>query len=172
MNNSHIEKIKKYALLFAFFVISGIILWGASYIILPLKSGTYLNEAEYIVKNSPLCNDLRDVKFKKILNPSSFNMNFCNALLDIRIKDKKAYAAFVNMSGKYGTYQGMFFCFEDGGMLKIRFCGLAGQIAERPASYYGISPFIINTFQKKLDKAFEKYLLEGLEGKEEKNGGK
>ena len=48
MNNSNVEKIKKHLLLFAFFIASGLILWGSGYIISGLKNDAYLQDADYI----------------------------------------------------------------------------------------------------------------------------
>ncbi|UTC77794.1 hypothetical protein E4O04_07200 [Treponema sp. OMZ 799] len=161
MNNSNIEQIKKYLLLFAFFIAAGLILWGSGYIISGLKSDVYLQDADYILKNSPLCSEYQDVEFIKALNPSSLNMNFCNAVFEVRMKDKKGYAAFVNMSGKYGIYQGMFLYFAE----KCFFCGLGGRIADKPAMYYGITSLNIKVSEQKLESAFKRLEIKNKEEK-------
>ncbi|UTC68256.1 MULTISPECIES: hypothetical protein [unclassified Treponema] len=161
MNNSNIEKIKKYALLFAFFIASGLLLWGSSYLVSGLKQDAYLQDAEYILKNSPLCSHYSNIKVVKPVAPSSLNMNFCNAVFEVRVGDKKGYAAFINMSGKYGMYQGLFLYSKSGGFDQSFFCGLCGQISDKPAMYYGITPLTINICAKKLDKAFRQAELNG-----------
>ena len=85
MNNSNVEKIKKYLLLFAFFIAAGLILWGSGYIISGLKNDAYLQDADYILKNSPLCLEYQGVEFIKALNPSSLNMNFCNTVFEVKM---------------------------------------------------------------------------------------
>ncbi|UTC76326.1 hypothetical protein E4O03_06555 [Treponema sp. OMZ 792] len=161
MNNSNIEQIKKYLLLFAFFIAAGLILWGSGYIISGLKSDVYLQDADYILKKSPLCSEYQDVEFIKALNPSSLNMNFCNAVFEVRMKEKKGYAAFVNMSGKYGICQGMFLYFTE----KCFFCGLGGGIADKPAMYYGITSLTIKVSEQKLESAFERLEIKNKEEK-------
>lgn len=163
MNNSNLEKIKKYALLFAFFISAGFVLWGIGYIVWGLKQDFYLQDAGYILKNSPLCPEYRNTEFIKPLKPSSFNMNFCNALFEIKIKDKKGYAVFINMSGKYGIYQGMFLYFVE--EKQCFFCGLAGGIYDKPAMYYGITPLVIGISEKKLEAAFEQIVIKNKEEK-------
>lgn len=166
MNNVNNEKIKKYALLVSFFIATGLILWGSGYITAGLKHSAYLQEAEYIIKESPLCEDFRDVEIIKSVLPEYFNMTFCNAVFEVRINEKKGYLTFVNMSGKYGIYQGMFLCWKEQNMMKSAFCGLAGQISDKPSSYYGITSFTVKILQKKLDTAFQKALLHGPANKE------
>ena len=166
MNNANTEKIKKYALLVSFFIATGLILWGSSYITAGLKRSAYLEEAEYIIKKSPLCENFRDMEFIKSVNPGHFNMTFCNAVFEVKINGKKGYLSFVNMSGKYGIYQGMFLSWEEQNIMESSFCGLAGQISDRPHSYYGITSFTVKIWQKKLDTAFQKALLHGLIDKE------
>lgn len=153
MNNSSVEKIKKYLILFVFFIASGFILWGSGYIISGLKNDAYLQDAEYILKNSPLCSKYQGLEFIKALNPSSLNMNFCNAVFEVKMKEKKGYAAFINMSGKYGMYQGMFLYFKEG--KQCFFCGLGGGIADKPAMYYGVIPLTISISEQKLESAFK-----------------
>lgn len=65
MNNSSVEKIKKYLILFAFFIASGLILWGSGYIISGLKNDAYLQDADYILKNSPLCSKYQGLRIYK-----------------------------------------------------------------------------------------------------------
>lgn len=161
MNNSNVEKIKKYLLLFAFFIAAGLILWGSGYIISDLKNDAYLHEADYILKKSPLCAEYQNLEFIRTLSPASLNMNFCNAIFEVKLNGKKAYAAFVNMSGKYGIYQGMFLYFGE----ECFFCGLGGGLADRPAVYYGITPMTINISEKKLESAFEKFAVNNKEEK-------
>ena len=163
MNNSSVEKIKKYLILFVFFIASGFILWGSGYIISGLKNDAYLQDADYILKNSPLCSKYQGLEFIKALNPSSLNMNFCNAVFEVKMKEKKGYAAFINMSGKYGMYQGMFFYF--GERRQCFFCGLGGGIADRPAMHYGITPLTINIAEQKLEAAFGKLEINNKEKK-------
>ena len=163
MNNSSVEKIKKYLILFAFFIASGLILWGSGYIISGLKNDAYLQDADYILKNSPLCSKHQGVEFIKALNPSSLNMNFCNAVFEVKMKEKKGYAAFINMSGKYGMYQGMFLYL--GERRQCFFCGLGGGIADRPAIYYGIIPLSISISEQKLASAFERLEINNKEKK-------
>ena len=163
MNNSNVEKIKKYLLLFAFFIAAGLILWGSGYIISGLKNDAYLQDADYILKNSPLCSKYQGLEFIKALNPSSLNMNFCNEVFEVKMKEKKGYAAFINMSGKYGMYQGMFLYFKEG--KQCFFCGLGGGIADRPAMHYGITPLTINIAEQKLEAAFEKLEINNKEKK-------
>ncbi|UTC61642.1 hypothetical protein E4O05_08760 [Treponema sp. OMZ 787] len=163
MNNSNLEQIKKYLLLFAFFTAAGLILWGSGYIVSGLKNDAYLQEAVYIIKKSPITSEYQEVKFVKNLSPSSLNMNFCNAVFEVEMKEKKGYAAFFNMSGKYGMYQGLFLYFK--GERKCLFCGLGGGIADKPAVYYGITPLTISIAEHKLESAFEKLEINNKEEK-------
>ncbi|UTY28261.1 hypothetical protein [Treponema putidum] len=165
MNNPNKEKIKKYALLFSFFIAAGFVLWGSGYIISGLKQDAYLQEADYILKNSPLCLEYSNTEFIKALNPSSLNMNFCNAVFEVKVKEKKGYAAFINMSGKYGMYQGMFLYLVEENVSRCFFCGLGGGIADKAAIYYGITPLIIGISEKKLEAAFEQVVIKNKEEK-------
>lgn len=159
MNKKTTEKLKKTGILSGIFIAAVLILWGVSYLGFILKEDTYIKAANTVFTHSPLCLEYRNLKIIKNSKENFMPPNFCNAFFRADHHGKIVYVLFVNMTGKYGIYQGVFICcFNEngGGNPKAEFCGLAGNIdlAKQP-DYYGITPIIIKTIQTKIECSFQ-----------------
>lgn len=158
MNKESTEKLKKAGILSGIFITAILALWGVSYLSFILREDTYIKAANTVFTHSPMCSEYRNVKIiknsKDIIPP-----NFCNAFFRAEHGGNIVYILFVNMTGKYGIYQGVFmYRFNESEKIsaKAEFCGLAGNIdlAKQP-DYYGITPLILKTMQTKIEYCFQ-----------------
>ncbi|MEL3913353.1 hypothetical protein [Treponema pedis] len=157
MNNETKEKLKKSGILSGIFLAAVLILWGTSHLGYILKEEIYIKSAETVFAHSPLCTEIKNAKLLKTSSKKITAPNFFNAIFNAEHNGSSISVIFVNMTGKYGTYQGMFVCKEYNAKDKqensVKFCGLAGNIdLNKQPDYYGITPLIINSMRQKIEK--------------------
>lgn len=159
MNKKNTEKLKKTGILTGIFIAAVLILWGVSYLGFILKEDTYIKAANSIFTRSSLCTEYKNVKIIKNSKEHFMPPHFCNAFFRAEHDGNIVYVLFVNMTGKYGVYQGVFiYHFNESGRgsSKTEFCGLAGNIdVTKQPDYYGITPLIIKTMQTKIERCFQ-----------------
>lgn len=171
MNNQSKEKLKTAGIIFGIFIASMLILWGVSHLATSLKEDIYIKAANNIFTNSELASEFQNSQIEKRANLKFSVPNFCNACLLAKNNGKTVYFLFINMTGKYGVYQGVFafvpkvgdVADQTNSLPNIKFCGLAGNYdLKKSPDYYGISSFIINSTEKKIANYFKNIKLEAV----------
>lgn len=158
MNKKNIEQLKKGGILLGICIAVILILWGTYYLGGLLKEEVYITAAEKVFADSPLCTEFKNIKIIRNTKKNITTPHFCNAFLYAENNGEAVYVLFINMTGKYGSYQGVFiypynFTDKDASDIAVKFCGLTGNInLHKTADYYGITPLIISTAQKKIQK--------------------
>ncbi len=168
MSKEQIELLKKIAMIFGISILIIASIVGLNYFAFWLKTDAYFNSAENIIKNSPYCKDYRNINISKDNSFSKKMPQFFNTVFKASDKNTDYYILFVNLSGKYGTYQAVFlysskkFLNQSNLRLSLKkthtiFCGILGPdgIDKLPA-HYGISDFLIKGQITKIEKIFNK----------------
>ncbi len=166
MNKEQIALLKKTGIIFAVFILIISFISGIYYLAFWLKKDAYYNAAEYVLKESPFCKDYKNLSISKDKLSNQLGGNFFNAVFKASYKNSEYYLVFVNLSGKYGTYQAVFL-YSLKKQLKqsnlrlsnrskhIIFCGIIGtDELEKPPVYYGISDFLLLKQMKKIEEIF------------------
>ncbi len=168
MNKEQKELVKKISIISGISILLIILIVGVYYLAFWLKANSYYNSAEYVIKNSPYCEEYKNIKINKDILFSKELPNFINAVFKASDKRSAYYVVFVNVSGKYGTYQAVFLYSQKSYLKqsKLRrsekknhtiFCGIVGNdnISKSPR-YYGISDFLLQGQIKKIEAIFDK----------------
>lgn len=157
MNKPNNDVLKKISILTGVFLCFVLVLGGISYLSDSLKNDVYIKSAEYVLHNSPLCNEISNLKFTKIKHTDKLKLNFANGVLTAVANERIYYALFLNLAGKYGIYQGLFvYSPEVNGEQEINlFCGLVGNVdIKKDYSYYGISELVVGMQKNKIKNFF------------------